>query len=67
MINFLKRLFSKTPRHHWHAIRFHGGGRITTPYRMSEPEACSWVSNAIKGEIAYIDRECGFIFYRPKE
>jgi len=34
---------------------------------MTESEACIWVGNVIKGEIAFIDREAGFIFYRPKE
>lgn len=57
----------RAPRHHWKAIRFHGGGIIVTPYKMNEKEALWWVTNAIKGEVAYIDREYGFIFYRPKE
>lgn len=56
----------KEPRHPWRVYRFHGGGELLSP-PMTEAEACEWVSIRIKGEIAYIDRECGFIFYRPKE
>jgi hypothetical protein len=67
MINFFRRLFSKEPRHPWRAIRFHGGGIISSPFDMTESEAIMWVANAIKGEVAFVDREAGFIFYRPKE
>lgn len=69
MLKFLKRIFfgvEQPPRHPWRAIRFRGGGILTSPYEMTEEEACMWVSVIVKGEIAYIDRELGFIFYRPK-
>jgi hypothetical protein len=67
MFDFLKRWLSHPPRHYWTAHRFHGGGVITTPDIMSEEEAVHWIATVIKGEVAYIDREHGFIFYRPKE
>jgi hypothetical protein len=72
MFQFLKRLFfhawtPEPPPHMWKAYRFQGGGIITSPYEMTEDQACMWVANVIKGEVAYIDREMGFIFYRPKE
>lgn len=51
--------------HYWKAIRFHGGGTLTTPKPMNEEEALVWVARF--GNVAYIDRECGFIFYKPKE
>lgn len=71
MFKFLKRLFfhawtPSEPPHMWKAIRQGGGGMITTPYEMREWEAMAWVSDVIKGEIMFVDRECGFIFYRPK-
>lgn len=53
--------------HHWKAIRAHGGGTLETYHPMTEAEAIRWVSEMIQGEILFIDRECGFIFYRSKE
>jgi hypothetical protein len=72
MFDVLKRFFFHSwfpaePKHPWRAIRFQGGGTLTSPREMTEQEACDWVANIIKGEVAFIDRECGFIFYRPKE
>jgi hypothetical protein len=64
---FFPSFFSTESRHPWRAIRMQGGGMLNSPRDMTEEEACEWVSHIIKGEIAYIDRECGFIFYRPKE
>lgn len=66
-MNFFRRLFSGPPRHPWKAYRYQGGGVLTSPGDMTEAEALNWVSNIIKGDVSYIDRECGFIFYRPKE
>lgn len=51
-------------KHYWTAIRMQGGGSITSPYEMQEWEALIWVSEQLGGEIAFIDREVGFIFYR---
>jgi hypothetical protein len=67
MLKFFRRWFKREPAHPWRAIRFHGGGIINSPYDMTESEAMKWISVAVKGEVAYIDREYGFIFYRPKE
>jgi hypothetical protein len=64
---FLFHSWYNTDRHYWKAYRFHGGGTITSPKPMDEGEAVDWVSGTIKGEVAFIDRECGFIFYRPRE
>lgn len=58
---------SDQERHYWRAIRFNGGGQLQSPEPMTESEAADWISKYVKGEIAFIDRECGFIFYRPKE
>ena len=76
MLNFLRKInlstlygkwLSKTPeRHSWRAYRYHGG-ELHSPRAMTEEEACDWVSNLLKGDITFIDRECGFIFYRPRE
>jgi hypothetical protein len=71
VFDFLKRLFfpafgPKPGKHMWKAIRMGGGGLISSPYEMFEWEALVWVSDVIKGEIAFVDREVGFIFYRPK-
>lgn len=51
-------------RHPWRAIRYQGGGTLTSPKDMTEQEAVDWVSKI--GEIMFIDREHGFIFYRAK-
>jgi hypothetical protein len=72
MFETLKRFFFHSwypgdAKHYWKAYRFFGGGAITSPYPMDEGEAVDWVSGTVKGEIAYIDRELGFIFYRPRE
>lgn len=51
--------------HYWKAIGYHGCGTLRSPEPMNETEALNWVS--VFGNVAYVDRECGFIFYRPKE
>jgi hypothetical protein len=69
MFEFLKRFLFHSwyniDRHPWRAIRFQGGGTILSPRDMTEQEAVDWVSNSM-GEVAFIDRECGFIFYRAR-
>ena len=67
MLDYFKQLFIRPERHYWRVFRFHGGGVLMTPKPMTEQEAVDWTASAIKGEVAYVDRECGFIFYRPKE
>lgn len=67
MFNFLKRWFTNPSHRYWTAYRFHGGGIITSSRAMTEDEAVQWVSTVVKGEVAYIDRDYGFIFYRPKD
>jgi hypothetical protein len=51
--------------HYWKAFRFQGGGTLISPVPMNEVDALKWVSAF--GSVAFVDRECGFIFYRPKE
>lgn len=51
--------------HYWKAYGYHGVGNLTTPEPMSEANAIKWVSEF--GNVAYVDKEAGFIFYRPKE
>lgn len=52
-------------RHPWRAVRFGGGGTLSSPEDMTEQEAVDWISKF--GEIMYIDREHGFIFYRSSK
>jgi hypothetical protein len=52
-------------RHAWRAFGYHGSGTVYSPTVMNEQEALAWV--ATFGNVAYVDREAGFIFYRPKE
>jgi hypothetical protein len=51
--------------HIWKAFGYHGAGTVISPRPMDESEALAWV--ATFGSVAYVDREAGFIFYRPKE
>jgi hypothetical protein len=51
--------------HPWRAIGYYGAGTIQSPRDMDEADALAWVSQF--GNVAYVDREAGFIFYRPKE
>lgn len=48
----------------WKYIRYQGGGSIEGPYPMTEAEAMEFCRSM--GVVAYVDREHGFIFYRPK-
>lgn len=66
MFNFLRRWFFKTSRHSWRAYRY-GGGGVASNKDMTEEEAIQWVRGITDGDITFIDRELGFIFYRPKE
>jgi hypothetical protein len=50
--------------HYWRAIAYHGAGTLISPSAMNETDALAWV--ATFGNIAFVDREAGFIFYRPK-
>jgi hypothetical protein len=50
--------------HYWTAIAFHGGGTVVSPKPMNEAQALAWV--ATFGNVAYVDRETGFIFYRKE-
>lgn len=47
----------------WQLCRFQGGGNITTPRPMLEDEATEYATTL--GSILWIDRDHGFIFYRP--
>jgi hypothetical protein len=51
--------------HPWRALGYYGAGTIKSPRDMTEQEAIEWVSSF--GNVAYVDPEAGFIFYRPKE
>jgi len=51
-------------KHFWKAIAYHGAGTLSSPKPMTEPQALAWV--AAFGSVSYVDREAGFIFYRPK-
>jgi hypothetical protein len=47
----------------WQLCRYQGGGKIYTPSPMHEEDAIEFASNL--GSVLWIDREHGFIFYRP--
>jgi hypothetical protein len=51
-------------KHIWRAIRMQGGGSAVSPYEMEYWEALIWISEQVRGEIVFVDREVGFIFYR---
>lgn len=61
---FQKNMRPDEVPHMWRAIRMNGGGMIYSPFEMQELEAMIWVSDQLKGQIMYVDREVGFIFYR---
>lgn len=49
----------------WRCFRFHGGGVLDTPRPMTLEQATRWLG--ISGmEVAHVDYEHGFIFYRPR-
>jgi hypothetical protein len=50
----------------WNCVRYYGGGSLTSPKPMTLEEVTQWLANDMHVEIAYIDHEHGFIFYRPK-
>lgn len=51
------------PTRIWELCRYQGGGKVYTPRAMTEEEATEYA--AALGSILWIDREHGFIFYRP--
>lgn len=57
-----KRLDAE-PTRIWQLCRYQGGGKVYTPRAMTEEEATEYA--AALGSILWIDREHGFIFYRP--
>jgi hypothetical protein len=52
-------------KHYWKAYGYHGVGNLVSPKPMNEAAAIKWISEF--GNVAFVDREAGFIFYRPKE
>lgn len=50
-------------RRHWTFIRFAGGGSVQAPKLMTESQALDFCKGL--GLVVYVDRERGFIFYRP--
>lgn len=48
----------------WKYHRYEGGGVIAAPHPMTEAEAIDFCRSL--GPVMYVDREHGFIFYRPK-
>lgn len=56
---------ASAPKRVWTCIRFFGGGKMDTPYPMTELVATVWLAK-MNGEVAYIDRENGYIFYKPR-
>lgn len=47
----------------WTCIRYQGGGTFDTPRAMTLVEAHNWLAKSLY-EIAYVDHDHGFIFYR---
>jgi hypothetical protein len=47
----------------WQCCRYQGGANVYTPHPMSEEDAIEFASAL--GSILWVDREHGFIFYRP--
>jgi hypothetical protein len=47
----------------WQLCRYQGGGKVYTPSPMHEDDAVEFASKL--GSIVWVDREHGFIFYRP--
>jgi hypothetical protein len=54
-------------KHIWKFYGYHGQGNLVTPYPMSERQALRWLKSSVDGAVTYIDREAGFIFYKPKQ
>jgi hypothetical protein len=50
----------------WKFVRYYGGGGFTAPHPMTLREATKYIGQECNAEVGHIDRECGFIFYRPR-
>jgi len=55
----------KPLRRYWSYFRYQGGGVLKPPKLMTELEAVEWIAKN-RAEVTYIDRDHGFIFYRPE-
>lgn len=61
----IRRLSEPVPdiKRIWGCVRFGGGGTVYTPRPMTEEQAFQFCCSL--GAVAYVDRNKGFIFYRP--
>lgn len=50
----------------WRCIRYQGGGSLVSPGEMTLVEVTRWLAQDCNAEVAHVDNEHGFIFYRPR-
>lgn len=56
----------RADRRIWKCVRYQGGGSVVTPRSMTIEEATRWLGRDNNGEVMHVDRDRGFIFYRPR-
>jgi hypothetical protein len=50
----------------WRCVRYQGGGVLVSPRRMSLEEVTQWLAESANVEVAHVDENYGFVFYRPR-
>lgn len=63
------RLYWPGPREEkriWRCFRYQGGGGLVSPGEMTLKEATRWLGHDCNAEVAHVDYDNAFIFYRPR-
>lgn len=64
VLNFLRlHRRSDNPLRIWQCCRYQGGANVFTPRPMTEEDAIEFATRL--GSVLWVDRDHGFIFYRP--
>lgn len=53
-------------KRYWRCVRYQGGGVLTTPKKMTLAQVAEWLGKTANVEIAHVDENYGFVFYRPR-
>lgn len=66
LVGMWRYLHPGQDRHIWRCVRYQGGGVLVTPKAMTLAEATDWLGKCANVEVAHVDTNYGFIFYRPR-
>lgn len=56
----------REPKRIWRCFRYQGGGALVSPGEMTIKEATAWLGHDCNAEVAHVDYNNAFIFYRPR-